>query len=91
MDRDGYRLAARWMPTDRLTLDYSFSNDTIDERSQMLNIVGLNPTNASVLFESGFPITSLSIVVLVLRRSTRSSVDWLRRFSTGSSAARAAR
>ena len=55
MDRDGYRLAARWMPTDRLTLDYSFSNDTIDERSQMLNIVGLNPTNASVLFESGFP------------------------------------
>ena len=43
------------MPTDRLTLDYSFSNDTIDERSQMLNIVGLNPTNASVLFESGFP------------------------------------
>ncbi len=55
IDREGFRLAARWMPSDRLTLDYSFANDKIDERSQMLNVVGFNPTNASVLFESGFP------------------------------------
>ena len=55
VDREGFRLAARWMPSDRLTLDYSFANDKIDERSQMLNVVGFNPTNASVLFESGFP------------------------------------
>lgn len=55
IDREGFRLAARWMPSDRLTLDYSFANDKIDERSQMFNVVGFNPTNASVLFESGFP------------------------------------
>ena len=55
IDRDGFRLAARWMPSDRITVDYSFSNDKIDERTQMLNIVGLNPTYASAMFESGYP------------------------------------
>ena len=55
IDRDGFRLAARWMPTDRFTLDYAFSNDNIDEHSQMLNIVGLNPMDGFAPFEPGYP------------------------------------
>ncbi|MEK9921118.1 MAG: TonB-dependent receptor, partial [Luminiphilus sp.] len=55
IDRDGFRLAARWMPTDRVTIDYAFANDKLDERSQMLNIVGLNPMDGYVPFEPGYP------------------------------------
>ena len=55
LGRDGYRFAARWTPTETFTADYSYARDEIDETSQMINVVGLSPTNASVLFEEGFP------------------------------------
>jgi iron complex outermembrane receptor protein len=58
--REGYRFAVRFTPSDTITMDYSFSHDEIDEHSQMLDVVGFNPTNAAILGAPGVP-TNVSI------------------------------
>lgn len=60
LDRQGYRFAVRFTPSDNITVDYSYSHDEIDEHSQMLDVVGFNPTNAAILGAPGLP-TNVSI------------------------------
>lgn len=48
MDRQGYRFAARFEPTDTLGIDYSFSHDELDELTQMMHVVGFNPRAGSI-------------------------------------------
>ena len=55
LDRDSYRLAVRWTPSDRMTADYSFSRSEVDENTVMLKADGFYPTAAALAFTPGFP------------------------------------
>ncbi len=55
LNRDSYRLAVRWTPSDRLTADYSFSRSEVDENTVMLKTDGFYPTAAAVASTPGFP------------------------------------
>ena len=55
IDRDSFRAALRWQPTDTVTLDYAFDHSEIDENTQALNMVSFNPAGAGVLAANGFP------------------------------------
>lgn len=48
IDRQGYRFAARFEPTETLSLDYAFSHDELDEHTQMMGVVGFNPRSFSI-------------------------------------------
>lgn len=48
IDRQGYRFAARFEPTETLSLDYAFSHDELDEHTQMMGVVGFNPRAGSL-------------------------------------------
>jgi iron complex outermembrane receptor protein len=53
-DRDGHRLALQWDVTDRLTVDYIYTNDNVsDERDNHSVVSGLNPTYAAVAGYAG--------------------------------------
>lgn len=43
IDRQGYRLAVRWMPTDAVTVDYAFDYNELDESNQLIQVVGFTP------------------------------------------------
>ena len=43
IDREGYRLAVRWMPTDNFTADYAFDYNELNESNQLIQIVGFTP------------------------------------------------
>ena len=60
LDRFGYRFALDWEPTDNFRLNYRYDNSEIDEQTQALDVVGMNPIGAGVLDEPGFP-TNTSI------------------------------
>ncbi len=62
IDRQGYRVAVQFAPSDTFTVNYSYANDEIDELSQMQNVVGLNPNAAGILGAEGVPsaVTILS-------------------------------
>lgn len=55
LNRDSYRLAVRWTPSDRLTADYSFSRSEVDENTVMLKTDGFYPTAAALASTPGFP------------------------------------
>ena len=55
IDRQGYRVAVQFAPSDTFTVNYSYANDEIDELSQMQNVVGLNPNAAGILGAEGVP------------------------------------
>lgn len=59
VDREGFRFAARWTPTDAFTLDYVYDMNDLDEFSQGLQVVGLNPTSAAIAASPGFPTNVL--------------------------------
>ncbi len=64
-DRDGHRLALQWDVTDRLTVDYIYTNDNVsDERDNHSVVSGLNPTYAAVAGYAGAggDLTSVPIV-----------------------------
>ncbi len=42
-DREGYRLAVRWMPTENLTADYAFDYNELNESNQLIQVVGFTP------------------------------------------------
>lgn len=48
INRDGYRIAFRFNPSDALSLDYAYSHDELDENAQMMDVVGLNPRDPGV-------------------------------------------
>lgn len=49
IDRDGYRFAMAWDMTDRLSLDYSFSSNSVNNELDNHNVVtGLNPSYAAL-------------------------------------------
>jgi len=53
-DRSGYRMALQWDVTDRLTIDYIYTNDDVsDERDNHSVVSGLNPTYAAVAGYAG--------------------------------------
>lgn len=48
-DRDGYRMALQWDITDRLTIDYIYSEDNVNDEFDNHSVVsGLNPTYAGI-------------------------------------------
>lgn len=53
IDRQGYRFAARFEPTETLSIDYAFNHDEVDEHTQMMGVVGFNPRAGSL--EAGVP------------------------------------
>lgn len=55
IDRQGLRFAARWAPSDSFTLDYTYEKNELDELSQGLRVIGLNPTAAAAAGTPGFP------------------------------------
>ncbi|TFH68813.1 hypothetical protein E3W66_02350 [Gammaproteobacteria bacterium LSUCC0057] len=55
IDRQGYRFAARFEPTETLSLDYAFNHDELDEHTQMMGVVGFNPMASAVAAIDGFP------------------------------------
>ena len=55
IDREGYRFAVRWTPSDDFTADYSFMRSEIDENTGMLKADGFYPTAATAAFSPGYP------------------------------------
>lgn len=55
LDRQGYRLALSWTPTDTFSADYSYARQEIDEHSQMLKVDGFIPTGGALASSEGFP------------------------------------
>jgi len=55
LDREGYRFAARWTPSDSFTADYSYVRSEVDENSAMLKADGFYPTAATAAFSPGYP------------------------------------
>ena len=48
-DRDGYRMALQWDVTDRLTIDYIYSEDNVNDEFDNHSVVsGLNPNYAGI-------------------------------------------
>lgn len=44
LDRDGYRLAFEWTPSDKLTVSYAYRSDNVnDETAGTLQVAGLDP------------------------------------------------
>ena len=63
-DRNGYRIALQWDVTDRLTLDYIYTNDKVSDELDNHSVVsGLNPTYAAVAgyAAAGGDLTSVPI------------------------------
>ncbi len=78
-DRDGHRLALQWDVTDRLTVDYIYTNDNVsDERDNHSVVSGLNPTYAAVAGYAGAggDLTSVPIVS-DSRLQTVGGIAWL--------------
>lgn len=61
VDRQGFRFAARWTPSDSFTIDYVYDRNELDELGQGLQVIGLNPTGAAIATSSGFPTNVLPI------------------------------
>ncbi len=55
LDREGYRFALRATPSDRLTIDYSYAHNEVDENTGMLKVDGFYPTAATAAVSPGFP------------------------------------
>ena len=55
IDRQGYRFAARFEPTETLSIDYAFNHDEVDEHTQMMGVVGFNPMASAVASTPGYP------------------------------------
>ncbi len=55
IDRQGYRLALNFNPSDSMSVDYTYSHDSLDEHAQMMDVVGLNPRDPGVVGNSGYP------------------------------------
>jgi iron complex outermembrane receptor protein len=47
IDRQGFRFAARWQPSDNFTLDYSYDSSEMDEETTVQHVVGFNPLGFS--------------------------------------------
>lgn len=47
LDRQAWRLAAKWDLTDNLTIDYSYDNSELDESNALEQVVGFNPVDAA--------------------------------------------
>jgi iron complex outermembrane receptor protein len=58
IDRQGFRIAARWQPNDNFTADYSYESNEMDEEIQALDMVSFNPAGAGVLVADGFPTST---------------------------------
>lgn len=43
LDRQAYRLALRWEPSDAITVDYAHDRSKLDETNPLLSVVGLTP------------------------------------------------
>lgn len=48
INRDGYRVALRFTPSESMNVDYAYSHDKLDENAQMMDVVGLNPRDPGV-------------------------------------------
>ena len=48
IDRQAYRIALRWEPTDAITVDYAWDRSKLDERNAVVQTVGLTPLALSV-------------------------------------------
>jgi len=55
LDRESYRLALRWSPSDSFTADYSYTYSEVDENSVMLKADGFYPTATTAAFSPGYP------------------------------------
>ena len=44
LDREAYRLALRWEPTDNFMVDYAHDRSKLDESNPMLSVVGVTPS-----------------------------------------------
>lgn len=55
IDREGYRAALRWQPSDNFTLDYAYDKSEMGEQVQALDMVSFNPAGAGILAADGFP------------------------------------
>lgn len=55
LDRQGFRFALNYNPTDNFSVDYSYSQDEVDEHAQMMDIVGLNPRDPGAVADAGYP------------------------------------
>lgn len=47
LDREAWRLALSWQPTENVTVDYTYDHSELDENGTLLRAVGLTPTNAA--------------------------------------------
>ncbi len=43
LDRQAYRVALRWEPTDTVTFDYAYDKSKLDENNTIVSLVGLTP------------------------------------------------
>lgn len=80
IDRQGYRFAARFEPTETLSLDYAFNHDELDEHTQMMGVVGFNPMASAVAAIDGFP-NAVSITGSSLRDTIQLTADGFRPFT----------
>ncbi|NWG52597.1 MAG: TonB-dependent receptor [Hydrogenophilaceae bacterium] len=61
LDADGFRIAARWAPTDTFTLDYTYDDSTTDDSQPYLTYIDLSgavPQAGSQPASSDYPETS---------------------------------
>ncbi|MBA6411972.1 TonB-dependent receptor [Parahaliea sp. F7430] len=47
LDREAYRLALRWTPSDDVTVDYNYDRSKLDENIALQQVVALNPLDAA--------------------------------------------
>ncbi|MEY5061548.1 MAG: hypothetical protein RIS45_1469, partial [Planctomycetota bacterium] len=55
LDRQGWRFAAEFAPTDSFTANYSYTHSELDEQSQALKVFGLTPNAGAVASTAGYP------------------------------------
>jgi iron complex outermembrane receptor protein len=55
LDREGYRIALSWNPSDAFGVDYSYQRSEIDENTGMLKVDGFYPTAGAAPFAPGYP------------------------------------
>ena len=55
LNRQGWRIAAEFAPSDSFTASYSFTHSELDEQSQALKVFGLTPTAGAVAGTTGYP------------------------------------
>ena len=64
VDRDGYRIAFEWTPSDKLAVSYAYRSDNVnDEVAPMLQVSGLDPDTAGfyAYYAGGGDLTNVPI------------------------------